>query len=121
MRFEVLETPFERAAIASLESELPLQEALDEMKSETPAPVLDVSDAEKCEVIKQVIDDVGCALATDGTLSDEQKLAEWVDILNWGVEVLPEGYEKQKAMLKNAIANPYHSDYVAKFATGTKL
>lgn len=91
------------------EPELPLQEAVDEMKAESPE--LDTSDAEKYESIKTIIDKVGYALSTDKTMSDAQKLREWVAILKWGVEELPDGYEKTKAMLKDAINNPRHEDY----------
>jgi len=41
---------------------LPLQDALDEMKAEEPAPAVEVPDAEKHAAIKEVVDRVGYGL-----------------------------------------------------------
>lgn len=71
-----------------------------------------IPDAEY-EAIKGVIDRVGHALATDKTLSLDEKLEEWVGILEWGVKMLPEGYEQTRQLFLDGIANPRHGDYDA--------
>ncbi len=95
-----------------------MQELLFTEAVSPPPPVLDaqsVSDTEKYEVIKKTIDNFGYELSEDDTLSDDEKLREWVDILKWGVEMLPAGFEKTRELLLEGIANPRHSDYDAKW------
>ena len=50
--------------------------------------------SEKFRVILDVIDRVGHALSQASNLSDGERLKAWVEILEWGVKELPEGYEK---------------------------
>lgn len=87
---------------------------LDKQEADDSSPASpEFSAAEKHEAIKSVIDTVGFALSSDNSLSAAEKLSEWVAILEWGVEMLPVGFEKTKQMLLEAISNPRHADYDA--------
>jgi len=92
---------------------LPLQDALDEMKAEEPAPAVEVPDAEKHAAIKEVVDRVGYGLAQDKTLTPDEKLKEWVKVLQWGLPLLPACFTQTRWHFQNAIENPRHEDYDA--------
>ena len=82
-------------------------------KVTTTPSAADISDAEKYEAIKDVVDRVGYGLARDDHLTDDEKLKEWVAILEWAVKMLPEGYEQTREMFLEGIANPRREDYDA--------
>lgn len=87
-----------------------LQVALEEMKAEGRSPT-NPSDAEKYKAIKDMVDCVGYSLANNTEFSPDKKLKEWIEILEWAVKVLPEGYEKTREIFIDALANPRHEDY----------
>lgn len=58
------------------------------------------SDFEKYKAFLEVIDRVGVGLAKGTDLEEGEPLKEWVAFLEWGVKLLPEGYEKTRDMLR---------------------
>lgn len=73
------------------------------------------TDIQRYHAILSLIDGVGVGLANETHLTDAEKLSEWVEILEWGIKELPEGYEKTvktREFLLEAIATPHCQDFM---------
>ena len=67
------------------------------------------------EAIKTIIDNVGHALSINKTLTDTEKLTEWVEILKWGLETLPaRQFEHTRWHLRRGIKYPSLDDFIPK-------
>ena len=70
-----------------------------------PAPVVEVSEADRYKAICGVVDRVWHSL-TDNmkrkTLRNNQ-IPDWVDILHWAIKALPVGYERQREIIETEL------------------
>lgn len=58
------------------------------------------------------IDDVGDRIADNESLTTKDKISEWVAILNWGIPLVPDEYQKAKAIMQEAILYPSEKDFM---------
>ena len=72
--------------------------------SQEPQPI-NVSDADKYKAIADILENVWLELTNNmskSTLQPEQ-YGEWVEILQWALEVLPSGYDKQREIIQSEL------------------
>ena len=70
-----------------------------------PAPVVEVSEADRYKAICDVVDRVWKGL-TDNMKRDslrENHKPDWVEILQWAIKVLPVGYERQREIIETEL------------------